>query len=103
MSPPPIDAAEFDAHKDLTELIIQFLCRNQEKGFSAKEIGDAVGLKEEDVNNSLLKLSLSDIFGELTGGLISRKNASSKYKEFVKIDDVTINGVLYYRCVKKRS
>lgn len=103
MSPPPIDVAEFDAHKDLIELIIQFLCRNQEKGFSAKEIGDAIGLKEDDVNNSLLKLSLSDIFGELTGGLISRKYGSSKYKEIVKIDDVTINGVIYYRCIKKRS
>ena len=103
MNPPPIDAAEFEAHKDLSDLIIQFLCRNQEKGFSAKEIGDAVGLKEGDVNNSLLKLSFSDIFGELTGGLISRKHTSSRDKESVKIEDVTIDGVIYYRCVSKRS
>jgi hypothetical protein len=26
--PPPIDAAEFDAHKDLSTIIVQFLCRN---------------------------------------------------------------------------
>jgi len=102
--PPPIDAAEFDAHKDLSEIIIQFLCRNKQKGFSAKEIGEAVGLKEDDVNNSLMKLGLSDLFGGLTGGLISRKHESaSKQKEVVKIEDVTINGVIYYRCVKKRN
>ena len=101
--PPPIDAAEFDAHKDLNEIIIQFLCRNKEKGFSAKEIGEAVGLKEEDVNYSLMRLSLSDLFGGLTGGLISRKHEKSKFKEVVKIEDVTINGVIYYRCVKKHS
>ncbi len=99
--PPPIDAAEFDAHKDLSDIIVQFLCRNKEKGFSAKEIGEAVGLKEDDVNNSLMRLSLSDLFGGLTGGLISRKHTSSKIKEVVKIEDVTINGIIYYRCVKK--
>ena len=101
--PPPIDAAEFDAHKDLNEIIIQFLCRNMEKGFSAKEIGEAVGLKEDDVNNSLVRLSLSDLFGGLTGGLISRKHDTTKGKGLVKIEDVTINGVIYYRCVKKQS
>ena len=101
--PPPIDAAEFDAHKDLSELIVQFLCRNKEKGFSAKEIGEAVGLKEDDVNNTLLRLSLSDLFVGLTGGLISRKLKPSKTKEVVKIEDVIINGVIYYRCIKKQS
>ncbi len=101
--PPPIDAAEFDAHKNLSAIIIQFLCRNREKGFSAKEIAEALGLKEEDVNNSMVKLGLTDLFSGLTGGMISRKRGSnSKNKEVViKIEDVTINGVIYYRCVEK--
>lgn len=101
--PPPIDAAEFDAHKDLSAIIIQFLCRNKEKGFSAKEIGEVVGLKEEDVSNSMLKLGLTDLFSGLTGGMISRKRGSnSKNKDvLIRIEDVTINGVIYYRCVEK--
>jgi hypothetical protein len=96
--PPPIDAAEFDAHKDLSTVIIQFLCRNKEKGFSAKEIGEAVGLKEEDVNHSMLKLSLTDLFSGFTG-VIPRKHGSKKV--VIKIEDITINGVIYYRCVEK--
>ncbi len=100
--PPPIDAAEFDAHKDLSEIIIQFLCRNKEKGFSAKEIGEAVGLKEEDVNNSMVKLGLTDLFSGLTGRIITRKRrTNSNKREMAKIEDVTINGVIYYRCVEK--
>ena len=101
--PPPIDAAEFDAHKNLSTILIQFLCRNREKGFSAKEIAEALGLREEDVNNSMVKLGLTDLFSGLTGGMISRKRRSnSKNKEVViKIEDVTISGVIYYRCVEK--
>ena len=100
--PPPIDAAEFDAHKDLSAIIIQFLCRNKEKGFSAKEIGEAVGLKEEDVNNSMVKLGLTDLFSGLKDGVIPRKRrTNSNKKEMAKIEDVTINGVIYYRCVEK--
>ncbi|MFI5422434.1 MAG: hypothetical protein ACHQWH_00640 [Nitrososphaerales archaeon] len=101
--PPPIDAAEFDAHKNLSTIIIQFLCRNREKGFSAKEIAAALGLREEDVNNSMVKLGLTDLFSGLTGGMISRKRGSnSKNKEVaIKIEDVTINEVIYYRCVEK--
>jgi DNA-binding transcriptional MerR regulator len=102
--PPPIDAAEFDAHKDLSAIIIQFLCRNKEKGFSAKEIGEAVGLKEEDVNNSMVKLGLTDLFSGLTGGMIARKRrTNSNKREMAKIEDVTINGVIYYRCVEKAT
>jgi len=97
MNPPPIDAAEFDAHKDLSAIVIQFLCRNKEKGFSAKEIGEALGLKEEDVNNSMMKLGLTDLFSGLTGGMITRKRRTNPV---AKIEDVTINGVIYYRCVE---
>ncbi|MGA7897563.1 MAG: hypothetical protein WCA39_01740 [Nitrososphaeraceae archaeon] len=38
----PIDAAKFDAHKNINTVIIQFLCHNKGKGFSAKEIADAM-------------------------------------------------------------
>ena len=36
----PIDAAKFDAHKNINTVIIQFLCHNKGKGFSAKEIAE---------------------------------------------------------------
>lgn len=84
---PPIDAAEFDAHKDVSRIIIQYLCRNQDKGFSAKEIAQATAISEEDVNNAMLKLGFSDIISSITG----KRNR-------VKIEDVTINGIVYYRC-----
>lgn len=84
----PIDAAEFDAHKDLTSIIAQFLCRNRDKGFSAKEIAQATGISESDVNSAMLKLGISDIASAISG----------KRREF-KIEDVTINGVIYYRCI----
>ena len=45
----PIDAAEFDAHRDLATIITQFLCRNRDKGFSAKEIAQATSISESDV------------------------------------------------------
>ena len=54
--PPPIDAAEFDAHKDLSSIIVQFLCRNKDSGFSAKEIALAVGIREEAVSYTHLTL-----------------------------------------------
>ncbi|MDQ4101413.1 MAG: hypothetical protein M3115_04415, partial [Thermoproteota archaeon] len=57
----PIDAAEFDAYKDVGTIIVQFLCRNSDKGFSAKEIAQATGISEANVNNSMLKLGLSDL------------------------------------------
>ena len=97
--PPPIDAAEFEAHKDMSIIIIQFLCRNKDKGFSAKEIGESLGLKEEDVNHSMLKSGLNELFSGLTGGMISRRYGSNS--KDIKIEDITINGVIYYRCVEK--
>jgi len=99
--PPPIDAAEFYAHKNLNAKNIQFFCRKKKKGFSAKEIGEALGLKEEDVNNSMVKLGLTDLFGGLTGGMITRKRRTNSNNKVAKIEDVTINGVIYYRCVEK--
>jgi Fic family protein len=84
----PIDAAEFDAHKDLATIIIQFLCRNRDEGFSAKEIAQATGISEADVNSAMLKLGFSDIASMISG---KKKNS--------KIEDVTIGGTTYYRCI----
>ena len=84
----PIDAAEFDAYKNVGTIIAQFLCRNSDKGYSAKEIAQATGISEDNVNNSMLKLGISDLAGAITG----------KKKKF-RIDDVTVNGITYYRCV----
>ena len=86
----PIDAAEFDAHKDVGTIVTQFLCRNSDKGFSAREIAEATGLSEANVNNSMLKLGLSDLVSSIAG----------KRKKF-QIEDVTINGITYYRCVSQ--
>jgi hypothetical protein len=83
----PIDAAEFDAHRDLASIIAQFLCRNKDKGYSAKEIAQATGISEGDVNGAMLKLGISDIASAISG----------RRREF-KIEDVTINGIIYYRC-----
>jgi DNA-binding transcriptional regulator GbsR (MarR family) len=86
----PIDAAEFDAHKDVGTIVTQFLCRNSDKGYSAREIAQATGLSEANVNNSMLKLGLSDLANSIAG----------KRKKF-RIEDVTINGITYYRCVSQ--
>jgi DNA-binding transcriptional regulator GbsR (MarR family) len=84
----PIDAAEFDAYKDVGTIISQFLCRNSDKGYSAKEIAQATGISEANVNSSMLKLGLSDLASAIAG----------KKKKF-RIEDVTVNGITYYRCV----
>ena len=86
----PIDAAEFDAHKDVGTIVTQFLCRNSDKGYSATEIAEATGISEANVNNSMLKLGLSDLARAMAG----------KRKKF-RIEDVTINGITYYRCVSQ--
>ena len=86
----PIDAAEFDAHKDVGTIVTQFLCRNSDKGYSAREIAQATGLSEANVNNSMLKLGLSDLASAIAG---KRKK--------IRIEDVTINGITYYRCVSQ--
>ncbi len=86
----PIDAAEFDAYKDIGTIIAQFLCRNSDKGYSAKEIAQATGISEANVNNSMLKIGLSDLASAIAG----------KRKKF-RIQDVTINGITYYRCISQ--
>jgi DNA-binding MurR/RpiR family transcriptional regulator len=86
----PIDAAEFDAYKDIETIIVQFLCRNSEKGYSAKEIAQATGVSEANINNLMLKLGLSDLASAIAG----------KKKKF-RIEDVTINGITYYRCISQ--
>jgi hypothetical protein len=86
----PKDAAEFDAHKDVGTIITQFLCRNSDKGYSAREIAQATGIAETNVNDAMLKLGLSDLASAIAG----------KRKKF-RIEDVTINGLTYYRCVSQ--
>jgi DNA-binding transcriptional regulator GbsR (MarR family) len=86
----PIDAAEFDAYKNVGTIIAQFLCRNSDKGYSAKEIAQATGISEANVNNSMLKLGIFDLASAITG----------KKKKF-RIEDVTVNGIMYYRCVSQ--
>ena len=101
MSTPPIDAAEFDAHKDLSAIIVKFLNRNKEKGFSAKEIAQAVGIREEDVNHAMVKLGLTDVISDITGGIVPRKHNSHATHRLSRIEDVTVNGIIYYRCVER--
>jgi hypothetical protein len=84
----PIDAAEFDAHKDLATIITQFLCRNRDKGYSAKEIGQATGISEADVNSAMVKQGFSDLASTIAGR-----------KKKTRIEDVTIAGTTYYRCI----
>ena len=97
----PINALEFDAHKNINTVIIQFLCRNKGKGFSAKEIADAIGIKEEEVNHAMVKLSLTELFSNITAGIISKKSDRiDKKLTMAKIEDITINGSIYYRCIE---
>ncbi|MFL6402710.1 MAG: hypothetical protein ACJ71M_04440 [Nitrososphaeraceae archaeon] len=100
MTPPPIDAAEFDAHKDMSTIIVEFLCRNKDNGFSAKEIAQAVGIHEEDVNNIMIKLGLVDLISSLTGGIVARKQRAGNREARIKIEDTAVNGITYYRCVE---
>ncbi|MFL6347449.1 MAG: hypothetical protein ACJ72X_04050 [Nitrososphaeraceae archaeon] len=98
MTPPPIDAAEFDAHKDMSTIIVEFLCRNKDNGFSAKEIAQAVGICEDDVNNIMIKLGLVDLISSLTGGIVARKQRAGNREARIKIEDTAVNGITYYRC-----
>jgi hypothetical protein len=46
------------------------------------------GISEAEVNNAMLKLGLSDLASTIAG----------RKKKF-RVEDVTIDGVIYYRCV----
>ena len=84
----------------MKKIIIEFLCRNRDKGFSSKEISQALSLKEEDINYTMLKLGISDFLFELTKGLTRRDNNNITSKTKFRIEDVTVNGITYYRCSK---
>lgn len=98
MAPPPIDASEFEAHKDLNRIVVEFLCRNSDKAFSAKEIAEFTGIREEDVNYLMLKLSFQDVISNLSS--IIRKASKIGNLSSIRIEDVTIDGTIYFRCVK---
>ena len=80
----------------MKKIIVEFLCRNQSKGYSSK----ALSLKEEDINYAMLKLGLSDFLFELTSGLARKKTNSRVGRTRARIEDVTVRGVTYYRCIK---
>lgn len=101
--PPPIDVAEFNAHRNISSIIVQFLCRNKDKGFSAKEIAESLGIREEDVNNTMVKLGLTDLLNGLIGGIFPRKYDFTNRRPLAKIEDIIVNGVTYYRCLETRS
>jgi pantoate kinase len=82
----------------MSTIIVEFLCRNKGSGFSAKEIAQAVGIREEDVNNIMIKLGLVDLISSLTGGIVSRKQKGGNRDARIKIEDTTVNGITYYRC-----
>jgi hypothetical protein len=82
------------------KIIIEFLCRHRDKGFSSKEISHVLSLSEEDINYAMLKLGLSDFLFELTKGLTRKGNNSTLEKTRFRIEDVTVNGITYYRCLK---
>ena len=57
-------------------------------------------MKEEDINYTMLKLGISDFLIELTKGLTRRNNNDIPGKTKFRIEDVTVNGITYYRCSK---
>lgn len=97
---PPIDASEFEAHKDLSRIVVDFLCRNSDKAFSVKELAEFTGIKEEDINYLMLKLSFHDVINNLSGMIVHRKASKIGNLRAIRIEDVTISGIAYYRCVK---
>jgi hypothetical protein len=84
----------------LKRIIIEFLCRHQDKGYSSKEISQALSLSEEDINYAMVKLGLSDFLLELTKGFAHRSSNSASGKTRFKIADVTVQGITYYRCLR---
>jgi hypothetical protein len=85
------------------KIIIEFLCRHQDKGFSSNEISQVLSLSEEDINYAMLKLGLSDFLVELAQGLTRKSNNSTLEKTKFRIEDVTVNGITYYRCLRVDS
>jgi hypothetical protein len=87
----------------MKNIIIEFLCRNQNKGYSSKEISLALSLKEEEINYAMLKLGLSDFLFDITAGLISSRTNAIARRARVRIEDVSVGGITYYRCLKLDS
>jgi len=50
----------------------------------------------------MVKLGLNDLLSDLTGGIISRKQTSGSKDLTFRIEDVTVNGIIYYRCTQVR-
>ena len=63
----------------------------------------AVGISEDDVNHTLLKVGLVELLGGLTHGVIAKKRNTRRAKSQFKIEDVTINHITYYRCIEQNK
>jgi hypothetical protein len=48
----------------------------------------------------MLKVGLVELLGDLTHGIISNKRNTRRTELQFKIEDVTINHIIYYRCVE---
>jgi hypothetical protein len=65
-----------------------------------KEIAEFTGIREEDINYLMLKLSFQDVINNLSGIIVHRKVGRIANLRPIRIEDVTIDGTIYYRCVK---
>ncbi|MGI0044672.1 MAG: hypothetical protein ACRD47_13280, partial [Nitrososphaeraceae archaeon] len=57
-------------------------------------------IREEDINYLMLKLSFQDVINNLSGIIVHRKVSRIANLRSIRIEDVTIDGTIYYRCVK---
>jgi len=48
----------------------------------------------------MLKLSFQDVINNLSGIIVHRKVGRIANLRSIRIEDVTIDGTIYYRCVK---
>jgi hypothetical protein len=48
----------------------------------------------------MLKLSFHDVINNLSGMIVHRKASKIGNLRAIRIEDVTISGIVYYRCVK---
>ena len=49
----------------------------------------------------MVKLGLTDVISDITGGIVPRKHNSHATHRLSRIEDVTVNGIIYYRCVER--
>ena len=77
-----IDAEEFERHKNPLKHIISFLKKNSERAFTAKSIGDAIGIDQYEVATAIRWEAIAGIFNQT-------------YR--IQVEMVTIKGITYYK------